>query len=238
MQLYHHIRPAVFRARPNRFVAEVTLADGSPLRAHVKNTGRCAELLVPGANVYLEFSGNPARSTPCDLVAVEKARPAGPLLINMDSAAPNAAAGEWLASGGLGPLEGLRPEQTFGDSRFDFAARQDGRQVLVEVKGCTLEENGTARFPDAPTLRGLKHVRELAGYARQGWRCCLLVVIQMAGVRRFQPNWATQPAFGTALREAAAAGVEIRAMDCAVTPDSISLRAPVPVDLTEPARPV
>ena len=231
---YHHIRPAVFHARLNRFVAQVTLKDGTALRAHVKNTGRCAELLVPGARVYLEFSTNPNRSTPCDLVAVEKATPAGPLLVNMDSAAPNAAAGEWLAAGGLGPLEGLRPEQTVGDSRFDFAARQQGRPVLVEVKGCTLEENGVARFPDAPTLRGLKHVRALAEHARQGWRCCVLVVVQMDRVQRFCPNWDTQPDFGLALRQAAGAGVEIRAMDCTVTPDSMLLRRPVPVDLTPP----
>ncbi|WP_294496794.1 DNA/RNA nuclease SfsA [uncultured Gemmiger sp.] len=234
MILYHKIRPAVFRRRPNRFVACVTTGDGAELRAHVKNTGRCAELLVPGARVYLEFSDRPGRSTPCDLVAVEKSLPGGSLLVNMDSAAPNAAAGEWLAAGGLGPLEQLRPEQTFGDSRFDFAARQGGRPVLVEVKGCTLERAGVAAFPDAPTLRGLKHVRALTGYARQGWRCCILVVIQMDRVDRFCPNWATQPAFGLALQEAAAAGVEVLAMDCAVTPTSVTLRRPVPVDLTPP----
>ena len=130
---YHDIRPAVFQARPNRFVAQVTLPDGTPVRAHVKNTGRCAELLVPGAKVYLEYAANPRRATPCDLVAVEKPTPRGTLLVNMDSAAPNAAAGEWLAAGGLGPLQDLRAEQTFGDSRFDFAARQGDRPVLVEV---------------------------------------------------------------------------------------------------------
>ena len=231
---YHHIQQAVFLQRPNRFVARVQLPDGSELRAHVKNTGRCAELLVPGATVYLEYSARPGRATPCDLVAVEKVTPRGRLLINMDSAAPNAAAGEWLAAGGLGPLQQLRAEQTVGDSRFDFAAMQQDRRVLVEVKGCTLEQDGVARFPDAPTLRGLKHVRELTGFARQGWRCCVLVVIQMTGVQRFCPNWDTHREFGLALREAADAGVEVRAMDCLVTPDSMVLGAPVPVDLSPP----
>lgn len=228
---YHDVRPAVFVARPNRFIAQVLDEHGTPLRAHVKNTGRCAELLVPGSRVWLEYSPNPARKTPCDLIAVEKRVPAGTLLINMDSAAPNAAAAEWLAAGGLGPLDGLRAEYTLGDSRFDFYAVQNGRPCLIEVKGCTLETNGFARFPDAPTLRGLKHVRELTAYAAQGWRCCVLVVIQMKGVHAFGPNWDTQPAFGQALREAAAAGVELHAMDCRVTPDSLRIDAPVPVIL-------
>lgn len=224
---YRDIRRAVFRARPNRFIAQVTLPDGTPVRAHVKNTGRCAELLVPGATVYLEYAQNPARSTPCDLVAVEK----GGLLINMDSAAPNRAAGEWLAAGGLGPVEGLRPEYRLGDSRFDFYAEQQGKPMLVEVKGCTLEQGGVARFPDAPTQRGLKHVRELTGYAARGWRCCVLLVIQMKGVREFRPNWTTHAAFGEALREAAAAGVEVRAVDCLVTPDTMKIDRDVPVRL-------
>ena len=231
---YRQIEEAVFLARPNRFVAEVERPDGSRLRAHVKNTGRCAELLVPGARVYLEGADNPRRATPCDLVAVEKRVPGGVRLINMDSAAPNLAAGEWLASGGLGPLEGLRAEQRAGDSRLDFAARQQGRPVYIEVKGCTLEQDGLALFPDAPTLRGLKHLRTLTALAGQGARCCVLVVIQMQGVRAFAPNWATQPEFGRALQQAAAAGVEIHAMDCAVTPTSLTLRAPVPVLLDLP----
>lgn len=233
---YHHIQRAAFVARPNRFIAQVVLPGGAQVRAHVKNTGRCAELLTPGATVWLEYSENPNRSTPCDLVAVEKRTPRGPLLVNMDSAAPNRVVGEWLAGGGLGGLQGLKPEYTLGDSRFDFYATQGGTPVLVEVKGCTLEQDGTARFPDAPTLRGLKHVRELTGRARLGWRCCVLVVIQMKGVQRFCPNWETQPAFGEALRQAASAGVEVRAMDCRVTPQAIELDAPVPVDLQPPGR--
>ncbi len=237
--LYRRIQKAAFLRRPNRFIAEVRLENGQELRAHVKNTGRCAELLTPGAAVYLEFSENPGRSTPCDLVAVVKERPGGPLLINMDSAAPNQAAGKWLAGGGLGRLDLLRAEYRLGDSRFDFYGEQGGRPLLVEVKGCTLEENGVAMFPDAPTLRGLKHVRELTGRARQGWRCCVLLVVQMKGMRVFTPNWATHREFGLALAEAAAAGVEVRAMDCAVTPWDMRIDQAVPVDLSlpEPAGP-
>lgn len=171
---YERIRTAQFLLRENRFTAQVLL-DGEPVRAHVKNTGRCAELLTPNATVYLAGAENPARKTGWDLVAVEK----GSLLINMDSAAPNKAAGEWLAAGGLGQLEGLRPEYTVGDSRFDFYALRGGKPLLVEVKGCTLENEGIAAFPDAPTLRGLKHVRELTALAAEGWQCCVLVVVQI-----------------------------------------------------------
>ncbi|WP_418667380.1 DNA/RNA nuclease SfsA [Allofournierella sp.] len=223
---YSHIEPATFLARPNRFVATVR-GNGEPFAVHVKNTGRCAELLVPGAPVYLERSENPARKTPCDLVAVKK----GSLLVNMDSAAPNAAAKEWLAAGGLGPLGALRAEYRLGDSRFDFYAEQAGQKMLVEVKGCTLETGGYARFPDAPTLRGLKHVRELTALAGQGWRCCVLIVIQMKGPYAFGPNWAAHPAFGEALRMAAAAGVQVLAYDCRVTPESMALDRPVRVEL-------
>ena len=145
---YDRIRTAVFLSRENRFSATVLL-DGAPVRVHVKNTGRCAELLVQGATVYLAAAENPARKTAWDLIAVVK----GGLLINMDSAAPNKAAGEWLAAGGLGQLEELRAEYTLGDSRFDFYARRSGAPLLVEVKGCTLETDGIAAFPDAPTDR-------------------------------------------------------------------------------------
>ena len=231
--VYKEVCEARFLSRPNRFVALVD-REGCPERVHVKNTGRCAELLVPGARVWLSRAENPARRTPYDLIAVEKQRPAGPLLINMDSAAPNAVAGEWLRSGGLGRLDQVRAEYRLGDSRFDFFARRGEEKLLIEVKGCTLEEDGVAAFPDAPTLRGLKHVRELTALAAEGWQCCVLVVVQMKGVRLFRPNWATQPAFGRALAEAQAAGVQLLAMDCQVTPDSMVLDAPVPIDLTVP----
>ncbi len=265
---YQNIKPGRFLTRPNRFIALVW-QQGTLVRAHVKNTGRCAELLRPGVQVWLEYSANPARSTPCDLVCVEKrlaaadardgsvwaqalpevrctdetgmeyCAPAWPegsaLLINMDSAAPNAAAAEWLAAGGLGLLEELRAETTVGDSRFDFCARQDGRPVAIEVKGCTLEQDGLARFPDAPTLRGLKHVQGLAALSKQGWRACVLIVVQMKGVHTFAPNWDTHPAFGRALAEAAAAGVEVHALTCRVTPWGTVIDTPIPVELVPPA---
>ena len=227
---YADVVEAAFLRRLNRFVAEVEI-DGHIERVHVKNTGRCAELLVAGNRVYLEKSGNPDRKTAYDLVAVVKA---GGRLVNMDSMAPNRMAGEWLSGGGLGPLENLRAEVTAGDSRFDFAAEQGARAVYIEVKGCTLEENGVARFPDAPTLRGLKHVKGLTALARQGCRCAVLVVIQMKGVKVFRPNWDTQPEFGEALITAREAGVEVLAVDCVVRPGFAGIDAPVPVDLSRP----
>jgi len=227
---YENIHAATFVRRVNRFVAEVEI-DGKAERAHVKNTGRCAELLVPGYTVYLEKSGNPSRRTAYDLIGVDKPVPGGVRYVNMDSMAPNRAAGEWLATGGLGALEDLKAEVTVGDSRFDFVAAQDGRPVAVEVKGCTLEDGGVARFPDAPTLRGLKHVRGLTRLAGEGWRCVLLVVIQMKGARVFRPNWQTQPEFGEALIEAQRAGVEIVAMDCAARPGEVVIDAPVRVEI-------
>lgn len=243
---YENLTRGTFLSRPNRFIALVEI-DGEAQRAHVKNTGRCAELLVPGNAVYLVKSANPNRKTAYDLVAVEKRIPDGARLtggtclvdgtrlVNMDSMAANRAAAEWLAGGGLGRLENLRAEVSIGDSRFDFCAEQDGRRVVIEVKGCTLEEDGVARFPDAPTLRGLKHIRGLTALARQGCRCVALIVIQMKGVCAFQPNWATQPEFGEALIEARAAGVEVVAVDCEVLPGFVRVDAPVPVDLARPA---
>ena len=229
---YSNIREATFLRRLNRFVAEAEI-DGAPERIHVKNTGRCAELLVPGNRVYLEGSGNPARRTRFDLIAVEKRLPdGGTRLVNMDSMAPNRAAAEWLQAGGLGALEQLRAEVTVGDSRFDFAAEQRGRPVYIEVKGCTLEVDGVARFPDAPTERGVKHVHGLTALAAQGCRCAVLIVIQMKGVHRFEPNWATHPAFGAALLQAREAGVEIVAMDCIVRPGFVEIDRPIEIDLT------
>jgi len=227
---YDSIRAATFLRRVNRFVAEVAV-DGAVERVHVKNTGRCSELLVPGYTVYLEKSGNPNRRTAYDLIGVDKPVPGGTRYVNMDSMAPNRAAGEWLAAGGLGALADLRAEVTVGDSRFDFTAAQDGRPVAVEVKGCTLEQGGVARFPDAPTQRGLKHVRGLTGLAGEGWRAVLLIVIQMKGVHVFEPNWDTHPEFGRALIAAAAAGVEIVAMDCAAKPGEVTIDRPVRVEL-------
>lgn len=228
---YSSIQEGTFLRRLNRFVAEVEI-DGRVERVHVKNTGRCAELLVQGNRVYLEKSGNPDRRTAWDLIAVEKRLSGGKTrLVNMDSMAPNRAAMEWLSAGGIGPLESLRAEVTVGDSRYDFAAWQEGRTVYIEVKGCTLEVDGVARFPDAPTERGVKHVRGLTGLAQRGNRCVVLIVIQMKGVHRFEPNWDTHPAFGEALIEARNAGVELIAVDCVIRPGFVEIDRPVEIDL-------
>ena len=223
---YPNITSGTFRSRPNRFIAQVEI-NGKEETCHVKNTGRCRELLVPGARVYLTASDNPKRKTRYDLVAVEK----GPRLINMDSQAPNAAAMEWLRSGGLGPVEGLRAEPVHGDSRFDFSFTRAGVPCFLEVKGVTLEDGGICAFPDAPTVRGAKHLRGLLQAASEGFGAYVLFVIQMSDVRCLVPNDKTDPDFGKALREAAAGGVRVLAMDCAVTPEEMVIRKPAEVRL-------
>lgn len=226
---YPHVCRARFVARPNRFVARVALPDGTEQVVHVKNTGRCRELLVPGAPVYLAESGNPLRKTRYDLIAVEK----GPLLVNLDSQAPNRVFAEWAQAGGFRPgLTLLRPETRWGNSRFDFYWEDaDGAKGFVEVKGVTLEEGGHARFPDAPTQRGVKHLEELLRCRCQGYEAAVCFVVQMSGMADFAPNDATHPAFGEALRRAAAGGVAILARECAVTPDTLTLTRPVAVRL-------
>ena len=225
MLLYHRVIPGEFRTRPNRFIAQVETEEGLEI-CHVKNTGRCRELLVPGARVTLAVSDNAARKTRCDLVAVEK----GSLYINMDSQAPNRAAGEALPR--LFPgLTLLRPEAKCGDSRLDFYLEAAGKNCFVEVKGVTLEEDGLALFPDAPTERGVRHLRELACIARAGGGAAALFVIQMKGPRAFSPNQKTHPAFAQALCEAREAGVRLMAYDCLVTPRGMTLDSPVPIVL-------
>lgn len=222
---YGKILPARFLSRPNRFVARVE-AEGEELVCHVKNTGRCRELLVPGATVWLEESPNPSRKTKFDLIAVEK----GDRLINMDAQAPNKVFGEWAAAGGFREgLTLLRPETTYGSSRFDFYWESSKSRGFVEVKGVTLEEDGVVRFPDAPTLRGVKHLDELVKAREAGYEAAVCFVIQMENVRWFAPNDETHPEFGQALRRAAQAGVEILAMDCAVTPQSLTMGKSVPI---------
>ena len=221
---YANMIPGIFRARPNRFIAHVEIG-GQEEIVHVKNTGRCRELLPPGAQVWCQESDNPARKTRFDLITVQK----GHRLINMDSQAPNAAAKEWLSAGGLGPIENLKAEARHGDSRFDFAFEKDGVPCFLEVKGVTLETDGICAFPDAPTERGVKHLQGLTRLAREGYGAYVLFVIQMADVRYLHPNDATDPAFGAALREAAASGVRILAMDCHVTADTMTIRNPVEV---------
>lgn len=223
---YERIRPGRFLDRPNRFIAHVEV-DGTVQVCHVKNTGRCKELLRPGTTVYVEGAApGSARKTQFDLVAVEK----GPLLINLDSQAPNRAAGEFLRAGGLfGPPALVRPETKWGTSRFDFYVEAGGQKIFVEVKGVTLERDGLALFPDAPTQRGVRHLEELAACLQQGYRAAALFVIQMKGVRAFAPNEETHPAFAAALRSARDAGVALYAMDCRVQPDCMELDAPVPI---------
>ncbi len=233
--VYGKILPGVFQARPNRFIAHVEMG-GRLEVCHVKNTGRCRELLVPGVKVWLEESANPARKTKYDLIAVEKARPEGPLLINMDSQAPNKVFGEWAAAGGLGFVPTLlRPETTYGNSRFDYywewSQEGEARRGFWEVKGVTLEEGGTARFPDAPTLRGVKHLEELVLARQAGCEAGVCFIVQMAGMDHVEPNDATHPEFGTALRRAAQAGVEVLALECAVEPGRLAAERVLPVCL-------
>lgn len=231
---YQHIKQGTFLSRPNRFIAYVTV-DGKEEKVHVKNTGRCRELLKEGAVVYLEHSENAGRSTAYDLVAVEKEG----RIVNMDSQAPNKAAGEWLLAGGLFPgVVRLKPEMTFGESRFDFymeAADGSGgvRKIYMEVKGCTLEENGVGSFPDAPSERAVKHVKELIRAREAGYEAFLLFVVQMDRVDCVVPNRRTQSEFAEVLLEARRAGVRIIARDCFVTADSMEIRNPLPVYLSE-----
>lgn len=228
---YHRIRQARFLSRPNRFVAYVDL-DGETELCHVKNTGRCRELLLPGAVVYLEESDNPVRKTKYDLIAVEKRveNKTIPLMINMDAQAPNKVFQEWALAGKFLPgLTHLKPEQQWGNSRFDFYFEAEERRGFVEVKGVTLECDGHAQFPDAPTDRGVKHILELAACQAEGYEAYLCFVIQMAGMKDFTPNDATHPAFGKALRKAAAGGVKIFARECRVTPDTLEIAGAVPV---------
>ena len=223
---YVNMVPGIFRTRPNRFIAHVEI-EGREEIVHVKNTGRCRELLTPGAEVWCQRSANPNRKTGFDLITVRK----GERLINMDSQAPNIAAREWLLSGGLGEIANLRPETVMGDSRFDFSFEKDGRQCFLEVKGVTLEDDGICAFPDAPTTRGVKHLQGLARAAQEGYGAYVLFVIQIEDVRYLHPNDQTDPAFGKALREAAAQGVQLLAMSCQITEDTMTLHTSVPIVL-------
>lgn len=221
---YENIRRAVFLDRPNRFIAFIEI-DGRREVCHVKNTGRCRELLLPGAEVFVQDVGRGfpdapnARKTHFDLIAVRK----GKRLVNIDSAAPNRVFAELVRSGGLfRDATLLRPEVRFGASRFDFYIEAGGRRAFVEVKGVTLEEDGVARFPDAPTERGVRHLRELISCREAGYGAYAVFIIQIKGVRYMEPNWATHAAFGDALRDAARAGVQVLAVDCDVTENSIA----------------
>lgn len=227
---YSHTVKARFLDRSNRFIAHVEL-EGRTETVHVKNTGRCRELLVPGYEVILEEGSNPGRKTKYDLISVcKKGR-----WINMDSQAPNKAAEEWIKNGYYFPEEvSVFREKTYGSSRFDLYIESKERKAFMEVKGVTLEEEGEVRFPDAPTERGVKHVRELIQCLRDGYEAYLLFVIQMKDVKVFRPNWNTHREFGKVLREAEEAGVKILAYDCLVGESFMEIKDPVAVDLEVP----
>lgn len=203
-----------FVSRPNRFIANV-LIDGSPVVTHVKNTGRCKELLLPGAEVYLEKTDNPQRKTAYDLIAVRKSNG---LLINIDSQAPNQVAREWLERQ---TFDFIRPEYTYGNSRVDFYMEKGNQRHLMEVKGCTLEMDGIGYFPDAPTERGAKHLKELRKAVSDGYKAAIAFVIQMDGISEVRPNTDTDPEFAQALEEARGAGVSVMFLMCHVEPDSL-----------------
>ncbi len=212
---YKNIVKANFISRPNRFIAQVDI-DGQENTVHVKNTGRCRELLLPGCTVYLEKSDNPNRKTQYDLVAVD----AEVGLVNIDSQAPNAVVKEWLATQGY---DVVIPEYKYGNSRIDFYMESGDDRYLMEVKGCTLIKDGIGYFPDAPTERGVKHLRELAAATKLGYKAMIAFVIQVEGISEVRPNVDTHPEFGVALEEAKAAGVQVIFLQCSVSPDELKI---------------
>lgn len=224
---YTNIEKGLFISRPNRFIANVKI-NGTENTVHVKNTGRCRELLTEGAAVYLEKSNNENRKTLYDLVAVYK----GDMLVNIDSQSPNRAVGEWLEKGGFVEKPVLvKPECVYGNSRLDFYLESKDEKIFAEVKGVTLEVDGTAVFPDAPTERGRKHITELIKAKEEGYRAVIFFVVQMKGCRCFEPNYKTDPEFAKELIRAKEKGVEIIALDCRVTPESIDIDGEIEVKL-------
>lgn len=220
---YKNVKEGTFLSRPNRFVAIVDI-DGKQETVHVKNTGRCKELLVRGAKVYLEQSENANRKTKYDLIAVYK----GDLLINIDSQIPNRVFAEWATAHFTG-ITLLKPEVTHGDSRFDFYMETDEKQIFVEVKGVTLEKDGVVLFPDAPTERGVKHLRGLKQCIAEGYGAMVVFVVQMEHAKYFMANRKMHPAFADALKEAKEAGVQVMALKCAILPDEIVATSHIPV---------
>ncbi|MFX4263334.1 DNA/RNA nuclease SfsA [Pelotomaculum propionicicum] len=227
--IYDNIRQGFFLDRPNRFIAHIEI-DSRMEICHVKNTGRCRELLTHRAPVLVRENVSPTRKTKYDLISVYK----GQRLINIDSSAPNKVFAEWLQNGGLFQnITLLKPEQHFGGSRFDFYVEGDNRKAFMEVKGVTLEDNGVVRFPDAPTQRGVRHLNELAACVKAGFEAYAVFIVQMKDVFYFEPNWATHRAFGEALRKAAGQGVRVLALDCQVTENSIAAGNSVEVRITD-----
>ena len=224
---YEHIIEGTFLSRPNRFIAMVE-AEGETAKAHVKNTGRCRELFVPGAKIFLQKHDNPNRKTKYSLIGVMKED----VMVNVDSQAPNHVVREWLEAGGIWENpEVIASERTFENSRFDFYMEKENKKAFIEVKGVTLEEDGIARFPDAPTQRGVKHIKELIKCIEEGYEAYIIFVIQMKGIQAFEPNDKRHQEFGDALREAAQAGVHVQAWDCKVEADGLWIDRPIPVIL-------
>ena len=224
---YKNISEAKFISRPNRFIATVE-KDGEELTVHVKNTGRCRELLTKNAKVYIQKSENETRKTKYDLVMVKK----GDRIINMDSQAPNTLFREWIERGNLfTEISLIRPESRYKNSRIDFYIEADGKRIFAEVKGVTLEEDGIVRFPDAPTQRGVRHIKELIDAKACGYEAYIVFIIQMNNVHHFEPNYKTHREFGEVLAEAESRGVNILAIDCHVTEDSVEAQNIVPVRL-------
>ena len=225
---YYRIKEGKFISRPNRFIANIEI-DGKVEVCHVKNTGRCRELLVPGAVVLVEESDNPSRKTRYDLVQVYKRD----ILVNMDSQMPNYLVKEWIEKGNVFPgLTKLQTEKKYGNSRFDLYVEYQGKKAFIEVKGVTLENNGIARFPDAPTERGVKHIRELSHCIEEGYEAWVFFIIQMGGVHCFAPNWSTHPEFGEELLKAKESGVHVQAWDCIVYPGEIFVNSQIPIDFS------
>lgn len=223
--IYDNIVSGKFISRPNRFIAIVEI-DGAEHTCHVKNTGRCRELLVPGASVFLEEASNPNRKTKYDLISVYKNRN----LINIDSQAPNRVFNEWLNEKNLfNKIKLIKPETKYGNSRFDFYIEADGKKIFVETKGVTLEENGIAMFPDAPTERGRKHLNELSDSVKNGYDAYVAFIIQMSGVKLFKPNIKTDLNFADDLKKASESGVKIIALDCMVTENSLKINDYIPL---------
>ena len=225
---YGKVVSGTFISRPNRFIAYVEV-DGEEQKVHVKNTGRCSEILKPGCKVILEDSDNPSRKTRYDLIAAYK----DGMLINIDSQAPNKAFGEWIASSAyFGEDVIIHPEHTLGDSRFDFMVESGDRRFLIEVKGVTQEHDGVCMFPDAPTERGLKHLRGLDEARTLGYETFIALIVQMKGMHLFVPNRETHPEFADTLREVVEGGTGLLVLDCIVTEDSMSVDSDVPFDLS------
>ena len=226
--IYNNIYPGEFISRPNRFIANVNI-DGRPEVCHVKNTGRCRELLIPGAPVYVQRSERQERKTKYDLISVYK----GDMLINIDSQAPNRVFGEWAGGGYFGAPSLIRPECRYKNSRFDFYIETAGRKIFVEVKGVTLEENGTLLFPDAPTERGVKHIHELCDAVSAGYEAYIFFIAQMERAELFRPNRRTHPEFADALLHASKSGVNVACLNCRVTPDTLEIIDFIKIEVEE-----